>query len=511
MRGAEYADVLFVLQVFGNKADAVPCECLRKSYVWMNVYQLINNSAKRYPDHMAIMEGDVSVSYDSLMTIIDAIAKDLHEFGIAGGHRVGLCFPNSIAYIAITYALWKLDAAVVPIDTALKESEVAQICDSMRITSIICFSNTAGSIRRQCPEIHTLFYFRKIQHSPQSISSNKHIAFVRFTSGTTGKCKGVVLTHGKIIQRIGSTNKVLHINAKDTVIWLLSMAHHFVSTIVLYLSKGAAIILANGFWAGSILKKANQMKATLIYASPFHYTMLANDQSGLMLPDIRLAISTTINLPDTVYEKFFKRYAIPIVQAYGIIEIGLICINTKNHEKKIGSVGSVLPDYKIKINTVEEPLSQDRQCGELFFSGPGFFDAYFDPWIDAGTLLNDGWFETGDIGWIDDDGYVYICGRKNDVINTAGMKVFPQEIENQLNRHPKIAECCVYGKKHDRLGEVIAVDVVLEKAGKPLTETEIQAYCRQKMASYKVPETIQIVGQIKKTLVTSKIIRRKPH
>jgi len=474
----------------------------------MNVYQLIEDAAKQYPDHMAVMENDVSVSYRSLLMIIDAIAEDLRELGIDAGHRVGLFFPNSIAYIAITYALWKLDAAVVPIDTALKESEVEHICGAMRLASIIGFSFTAGSIRKKCSEIRPEFYFRKLQPAPQPIKPDKHIAFVRFTSGTTGACKGVVLTHEKIIERIGSVNKVLDINSEDTIIWLLSMAHHFVSTIVLYLSKGAAIVLVKGLGTGLILKIANQFKTTLIYASPFHYTMLANDPSGLMLPDIRLAVSTTIHLPDTVYEKFFNRYAIPIVQAYGIIEIGLICINTANPRGKIGSVGRVLPDYKIKINPVEEPLKQDRQFGEIFFSGPGFFDAYFDPWVDAETLLIDGWFETGDIGWIDDDGYVYIYGRKNDAINTAGMKVFPQEIEDQLNQHPGIAECCAYGKKHDHLGEMIGVDVVLKKTEKPLTETEIKIYCRQKMASYKIPEVIRIVDHILKTPVTSKILRK---
>jgi len=477
----------------------------------MNVYQLLSKTVKETPDHIAIVEEDASVTYQSLEKIINDIGEDLHEIGIRNDHLIGLFFPNSLAYIAITYALWRLDAAVVPIDTELKDSEVKQICDEMQLSWIISFAETPGSTKKKSTLHNTTFYYKKLQPAHGTMTTGKQIAFVRFTSGTTGSYKGVVLTHEKIIQRIDSVNKAMQISPNDTVIWLLSMAHHFVSTIVLYLSKGATIVLVKGLWTGAILKVANRMKATLIYASPFHYSMLANDQSGLMLPDIRLAISTTINLPDSVYEKFLKRYEFPVVQAYGIIEIGLICINTLNAERQRGSVGPVLPDYQLKINPYQqEAVSRGSNSGELLFKGPGFFDAYFDPWVDSKDVLIDGWFKTGDIGRVDEDGHVYIIGRKNDVINTAGMKVFPMEIETQLNQHPKISESYVYGKKNDRLGELVAADIVLQKANETITETEIKTFCRRKIASYKVPERIRIVQYLKKTPVTSKIIRIKP-
>lgn len=458
---------------------------------------------------MAVIQGDFSASYSCLMEIVDNIAKELEGLGIGAGQRIGLLFPNSIAYIAITYALWKLDAAVMPVDKELKESEIEKIIKTMGLAAMISFTDIDGGIRKSCVEIGTVYYFKRFPPVTRSSRSGKHVAFIRFTSGTTGTCKGVVLTHEKIIQRIYCVNKVLDIDSKDAILWFLPMAHHFVSTIILYLSKGAAIVLVNGPWTGSVLKMANRFKATILYASPFHYSLLANDPSGLMLPDVRLAISTTMHLPDAIYKKFVDRYGISIVQAYGIIEIGLICINTASPAEKSGSVGKVLPDYEIKIQQNAESYIRGRQSGEIFFRGPGFFDAYFDPWIDAGALMVDGWFETGDIGWIDDEGYVYICGRKNDVINKAGMKVFPLEIEDQLNSHPGISECCVYGIPHERQGEMIAADIVLDTGEKILTEFDIKAYCDQKMASYKIPEVIRIVGYLRKTPVTSKIVRAK--
>jgi len=124
---------------------------------------------------------------------------------------------------------------------------------------------------------------------------------------------------------------------------------------------------------------------------------------------------------------------LPIAQAYGIIELGIVCINTTKPSDKLGSVGRVLPDYSISIRNAENYQHKSRMCGDIFFKGPGFFDAYFNPWSDANLIMENGWFDTGDIGWMDNDGYVFIVARKKNIINTAGMKVFPQEVEKMLD------------------------------------------------------------------------------
>jgi long-chain acyl-CoA synthetase len=474
----------------------------------MNLYDTFKNTAALYPENPAVVEGESAVSYQVLDGVISKIAVDLKVLGVVPGLMIGLCFPNSIACIALTYALWKLDAAVVPIDIELKQDEVELVCEQMKVVAMIHHNASDFiSISGKCPVVDTPYYYRQGYLNTHS-KKDTHIAFVRFTSGTTGDRKGVVLSHERILERIRSVNQALKITHDDNVLWILPMSHHFVSTIVLYLTMGATIVLAKGVWSNSILNIINSNDITLLYAAPFHYSLLAADSSGQMMPKVRLAISTTIGLPEDIHELFFYRFRLPIVQAYGIIEIGIVCINTDNPVGKPGSVGRVIKDYQIQIkNTKAYRGHSDIQFGELFFSGPGFFDAYFHPWIDEKTALVNGWFETGDIGGLDEDGYLYLHGRKNHVINTAGKKVFPGEIEAVINRHPAVKESCVYGKKQERFGQIVAAKVVLKRTGFQVDEGALKTFCSKKLAKYKVPEQIDFTDRLEKTISTGKILR----
>jgi len=474
----------------------------------VSLKSIIRDSVREHPEKTAIIEEDAAVSYELLLSIIEEIAGDLRNFGIGEGSLIGLRFPNSIAYIAITFALWEVGAVVVPIGMELKNAEVEDIGNTMQLHGII--RNEAGEddFSGKC-SLSAIRYFysrRSAQNHTEYIS--RDIAFIRFTSGTTGASKGVVLSHRAIRERIEAVNKTLQISADDTIIWTLSMAHHFVSTIILFLANQATIVIVNKMLAGSILDVTNKSEGTVIYASPFHYSLLASDNSGKMLSTVRLALSTTVELPDGTFRKFFERYHLPIVQAYGIIEIGLVCINTTEPSQKVGSVGKVLPDYKIRLKNTRNYPKQKYPCGEILVSGPGFFDAYFNPWCDASSVMEDDWFDTGDIGWIDGDGYVYLSARKKEVINIAGMKVFPQEVESILNLHPDIRESFVYGMKHPRFGELVMADIVPEENRGVIMENELIEYCRERLSAYKIPQEIKIVDRIEKTPVTSKIIRR---
>jgi len=474
----------------------------------VSLKRLIRNSVCNYPEKIAIIEEDAAVSYDLLLKIIEEIAGDLREFGIREGSLIGLRFPNGIACIAITFAIWEVGAIVVPIGTELKNTEVEDVCSTMQLNAII--RNEAGDadLRGKCSLFDILYFYNKRSLKNHTEYIEKDIAFIRFTSGTTGVSKGVVLSHRAILERITSANKILQICAGDTIIWMLSMAHHFVSTIILYLANNATIVILKKILAGSILEITNKSEGTVLYASPFHYSLLSSDNSGKMLSTVRLALSTTVELPDDIFEKFYERYNLPIVQAYGIIEIGLVCINTTEPSRKVGSVGKVLPDYRIRLKNIRNYQHEKHPCGEIFFSGPGFFDAYFSPWSDASSVMEDNWFDTGDIGWMDDDGYVYLFARKKEIINIAGMKVFPQEIEGVLNLHPDIKESHVYGMKHSRFGELVIADIVPEEDCGKITEGELIAYCRERLSAYKIPQEIRVVDRIQRTPVTSKIIRR---
>jgi acyl-CoA synthetase (AMP-forming)/AMP-acid ligase II len=210
-----------------------------------------------------------------------------------------------------------------------------------------------------------------------------------------------------IRDRIVAANKALRIGPEDTVMWCLPMSHHFLCTIVLYLSQGATIVLARHVVARSFIEEVNRCQGTVLYASPFHYGLLARDGSDGKLPSLRLAISTTSALPQDVAEEFFKRFGRPLTQALGIIEVGLVTLNSGDPLGRWNSVGTLLEDYRLRIIAPDE-----NGCGEIAISGPGFLDAYAAPWVPREQVLQDNWFCTGDIGYLDADGFLFLAGRK---------------------------------------------------------------------------------------------------
>ena len=366
---------------------------------------------------------------------------------------------------------------VVPIPTECTNEESSNIAETMRLEGIIGQKPQAQSV-----SLPPNFFFTKLLPTTSPDNHGLNIAFIRFTSGTTSASKGVVLSHETIRDRVIAANKTLHIGPDDTVIWCLPMSHHFLVTIVLYLTVGATIVLARHVLARPFLEAVKKWQGTVLYAAPFHYTLLARDNSDAKISTVRLAVSTTCSLPQDIAENFQSRFGLPLIQALGVIELGLICVND-DPAARSNSVGRPQPDYDVRIRNPD-----GDGHGEVMFAGPGFFDAYDNPWTPREKLMPDGWFATGDIGRIDAQGYLFLAGRKVAVINLAGRKVFPEEIETVLNRHPAVRESHVFGTTHPHLGETVEAEIVLNQPDAGLDS--VRAFCREHLASYKIPDAL---------------------
>jgi long-chain acyl-CoA synthetase len=461
----------------------------------MNLTELLDESAARWPEKPAMIEGDTAVSYKALRARISSFASQLQQLQFSPSCRIGLCYPNCIDYVAITFALWRMNVVVVPIPIESSDEEFLTIAASMDLAGILSQKPLGESVK-----VEEKCFFTRTQPAICADNHGLNIAFIRFTSGTTSTRKGVVLCHETIRERILAANKALQITAEDRVMWCLPMSHHFLITIVLYLSQGATIILARHVLARSFLEAVNRWQGTVLYAAPFHYAMLARDTSNLGIQSVRLAVSTTCALPKDVAEDFQKRFNQPLVQGLGIIELGLVTLNNSDPGARWNSVGRRLPDFEVQI------LSPDEDgCGEVAVRGPGLLDAYASPWMPRKEILRDGWFVTGDIGRFDKDGFLFLSGRKTAVINVAGRKVFPEEIEAVLNRHPAVRESRAYGRLHSHLGEIIEAELVLTQ---PETNLDtVRDYCRSHLASFKVPSSLHVVNSLPRTPVTGKIRR----
>ena len=246
----------------------------------------------------------------------------MQSLGFKQGDRIGLSYPNGALYIALTFALWRINAVAVPIPTECSEAEVSHMIVALGLAGIVSQQRRPHSV-----ELPNLAGFFEKFTTPPADNRNLNMAFIRFTSGTTCARKGVVICHETVRDRIDAANKALQIGPADTIVWCLPMAHHFLVTIVLYLTRGATIALVHSTLARSILETTKRVQGTVLYAAPLHFAWLARDRSELDLSTVRLAVSTTCALTGDVAEDFFKRFQRPLIQALGIIELGLVCLN----------------------------------------------------------------------------------------------------------------------------------------------------------------------------------------
>lgn len=477
-----------------------------------NMYDVFRETAQRQPEHPAILgpRAESALSYQQLDEAIVAASEKLRALGVQRGQCVGLHVPSSVDYIVLNYAVWRLGACVVPLAVELAPDEKRDVCRQIELAHVISPKRTAkfldslrtGEGGEISPDIGLYPIDSGCRHPAGFEQVNA--AFIRFTSGTTGSSKGVVLSHESIDERISAANEALRVGPRDRVLWILSMSYHFTVSIVGYLTFGATVVLPGNHFAAGILEAVRRHGVTFIYASPMHFALLADSNDAAPLPTVRLAVSTTTSLDSRVADRFRERYGLPIAQALGIIEIGLPCINLEFAADRARGVGRPLPAYEVKL--VEAGLHDGAQ--EIYFRGPGCLDAYYRPWRTRDEIMPGGWFRTGDVGTLDDAGCLVLRGRSSDVINVMGMKFFPDEVERVLSAHPQVAAVAVYARRDDRLGEAPCARVVLKagEAGAELEE-ELRQHCKEHLASYKVPERIEFVADLPRT-ASGKILHR---
>ncbi|MGB1311423.1 MAG: class I adenylate-forming enzyme family protein [Leucothrix sp.] len=477
-----------------------------------NLANCFYQTAAKQPDNILIngpREGNV-LTYSEFASKVKSLAKALGMAGVRAGDNIGLHYPNGADYIAFTYALWECGACVTPIPVELANEEKQEIFKHIHIKNIITAAKHQPLFDLVCPEDGqielpeqaVMLTVTSNCEAPAELAA-VNAAFIRFTSGTTGSAKGVVLSHETIYERIHAANEVLNIGPEDKVLWLLSMAYHFAVSIVAYLTFGATIILPQNNFGVTLLKAANRHFVTLTYGAPTHYNLMNNDNTGQRLPDtLRFTVVTTTALNPQVAEKFHQRFGRVLNETYGIIEIGLPAINASQSIEKQGSVGIPLPAYDVSLGDPND------QAGEIMVKGKGIIDAYYSPWKSRETLLQEqgGWFKTGDLGRIDNEGFLFIVGRSKEVISVGGMKFFPQEVERVLEQHPNVKAAWVAPEKDLHLGELSVANIVFNDPLNPPATDVLAAFCSASLAQYKVPKRFIPVDQLNYT-ASGKLIR----
>ena len=263
------------------------------------------------------------------------------------------------------------------------------------------------------------------------------------------------------------------------------MPHHFAVSIVLYLYHGATTILAPAGDPKVMIEMAHAHGATVMYGSPYHYTMLSGQPDAASLGTLRLAVSTAFALTQEVADLFASKAGLHLTQGMGIIEAGLPLLNLEHAATKPTSIGRPLPAYEVKLDD-----------DELMLRGPGFFDAYLSPWQPRAQVLNDGWLATGDVAERDADGCYYLRGRVRSVINVGGLKCFPEEVEAVLCSHPGVKAARVSARAHPALGAMPVAEIIPHDGASPPAAVALRKFCQERLSAYKVPVLYSMVPEL---------------
>ncbi len=467
------------------------------------VYNVLKEAAEKWPDLSAVYDEYGTLTFLELYNETENLKNELINLGVTQGMGVGVMARNSRNFISGIFAVIGCGATVMPLSHQLKPSEIDDVINEAQLHAILDDKHGVQPIETIVSEIKMNIEGFRFAFT----STNKHQAFaphvtnpafIRFTSGTTGKSKGVIISHQSAIERVDAANKALKLGTNDVVVWVLPMAYHFVVSILLYVRNGTAIAIAQDFLPNNIIDITNQCKGTLLYASPMQIRLLASSTNGEIMPTLKRVISTSAAISVDICKAFKQRFNVDVSQAYGIIEIGLPIINFFKSSENPDAVGYALPDVEVTILDDNYNPVSNGTVGHLAIKGMGMFDAYLTPPLMRHEVLKNGYFLTADYATKADDGLIKVEGREKSMINVSGNKVFPEEVEKVLETISEIKLARISGTPHPLMGQIIQAEVILEE-GKTIDVEDVLTYCRKRLSTYKIPQRILIVESLPMT------------
>ena len=470
----------------------------------MNVFDTLAESARQWPARIAIIDAGGALDYQSLWREVEALRDQLERLGVREGQGVGVRARNGRAFVIGALAALGCGAVIMPIHHQMKPEELADMLDK----APLCVILDDGSGTAQPGKTITLenpggngLRFTRLDNAQLPLAPGiLDAAFVRFTSGTTGAAKGVLLTHGDVLERTRAANSGLGLTSEDKILWVLPMAYHFYVSIILYLEAGATVIVSADYLAGSLLDTAAKHQATFLYITPMHIRMLNSDQSGRALPpSLKRVMSVSSKLHPQSAQDFLAKYHVPVSHGYGIIEVGLPIMNIAEAAEYPEAIGRPVAGFEAKIVDDKMQPLPEGETGQLALRGPGMFSGYLNPPRSRAEVLHDGWFLTGDLAHRDNGGRIVLDGRTSSVIHVAGHKVFPEEVAAVLDQHPAVLRSRVSARPHPQMGEAIHAEVQLRNGQAEAAVEDILAFCRRRLSSQKLPATLELVADISTT------------
>ncbi len=504
----------------------MPVEIDGRQYV--SLFDILSVSSRIWGNRVAVRSQEGKFTYSYLLDQVERLSGFLSSLNIRPGDPVVLYLPNSLEMILAYFSVWRIGGVAVPVNYMWKEDEVKFVLKDVGAKVVLVSPEKFVSIEGLRSEVRNLHFVVDVSSVLDKINTvvippiarvkEHQCAVIIYTSGTTGRPKGAMLSHFNILSNISSCRDALTFSYRDRVPCLLPLFHSFALTVCLLtpFSVGAEVLLLDP--RRGVKRMFQQMiksRVTILVGIPALFSIMSEVKIPkwiprfflkLMLP-IRVAISGSAPLPVEVLDKFMDKYGIPLLEGYGLTEASPVVSLNPIDAIRPGSVGIPIKGVEVKIVDDGGKECGVGRVGEIFVRGTNVMLGYYKRIVDTKAVLRNGWLYTGDLGYKDRDGYIYIVGRKKEMIIVRGLNVYPREIEDVVMKLPGVKECAVVGIKHKTKGEVPYAFVVLKK-GWDLSTKEILAYLRSKLADYKVPQRVIILEELPKNSLR-KVEKRK--
>ena len=503
-----------------------------------NLSALIDARAAATPDRIFLIAPDDGreLTFGDLRRATRNVALRLRDdWGVRPGDNVGLLLANGVDFVVVYLGIMSLGAVACPINTLHQDPEIDFVLANAAINVICTEADFAARLGRDdgprvrlCDDPRAMWDVATTDDDEVALPTvaADAVAQIVHTSGSTGRPKGVMLSHCNVLADCRYIAEWLGLGPEDRSLCILPLFHTNaeMQSLISALVAGASVVVPRRFRASEFWTLAADTGATYCSAAPtiFYILLEAHDASAATAPPanrLRLFISGTSSLPVPLLTRFERTFGVLIVEGYGLTET--VCRVTYNPMppadvfdpgreegyRRFGSVGRPVGDARIAIVDDDGRPLRPGERGEIVVRSSVVTQGYFNDVEATAEAFRDGWFLTGDIGYVDADGYLYVVDRKKDLIIRGGQNIYPREVDDVLLQHPQIGEAAVVGVADAKYGEDVKAFVVLAD-GAAVTAEEVMAFCRRRLAAYKCPKTVQFIDTMPKG-PTGKLLRRR--
>lgn len=498
-----------------------------------------NQIALRYQDPA----GEVSeISYRELSKQTESLAAEMTRRGVCPGDRVGIYFLNSPEFVISYLAILKVGAVVVPINPLLKSAEINHILSDSNALHLVASgellkdnsalapvlkqlknvfsvalrdSSGSDSAREEADNFRAIVIDNLPRASVKNLASEDGLAVLVYTSGTTGNPKGAMLGHDNLASAVAMKRDSFIVRADDRLLAVLPLCHIYGMVVVMLgtLSEGAALSLIESFDAGKVLDRIESDRITILPAVPamFRFMDMEQEERNRDTTSLRYCVTGGAAMDPVLRVKAEQSLGAPILEGYALTEVSCVATLTRlDGVRKPGSAGPAIDGVQLKI------LDKDRKTlppgsdnvGEVAIGGPQVMRGYYKQEEATRKVFHDSLFLTGDLGYLDEDGYLFIRGRTKELIIRGGQNIYPREIETAINDHPAVAEVAVVGIPDKYMGErVKAVIVPLKNQEDKLSESELKSFLEERLAPYKIPRIFEFRQSLPRNS-TGKVLKR---